>query len=95
MAIFDSSRYVDNRLALVTDPHGKARVTILRPQPFNWAFRYSEHVWSIDDRIDLLAAAKYGDSNWWWIIAQANPEIMDWTVVIPGTVLRVPDGINQ
>jgi hypothetical protein len=95
MSIFDSSRYVANRLALVTDPNGVARVTILRPEPFNWSFRYSQYVWSVDDRIDLLTSGVYGDPNLWWIIARANPEIMDWSEVAPGTVLRIPDGINQ
>lgn len=93
--IFDSSRYTDNRLAVVTDPLGKQRVTILRPEPFNWSFRYRNYAWTLDDRIDQLARATYGDVNKWWIIARANPEIMDWIDISPGTVIRIPDGINQ
>ena len=53
-----------------------------------------EHTVMIDDRLDRLAATYYNDSRKWWLILDANPEIvfggdfdlrkyMDTTIVIP------------
>lgn len=44
------------------------------------------------DRPDLLADDFLGDPNLWWVIADINPEVMDWTELPVGTVIRVPNG---
>lgn len=45
------------------------------------------------DRLDLLAHKYYGDSRYWWIIAQAN-HIGKGSMVVPiGTPLRIPKDI--
>ena len=36
-----------------------------------------EHVWLAGDRLDLVAANYYGDPRKWWLILDANPEIID------------------
>jgi hypothetical protein len=43
------------------------------------------------DRIDLLAVQYFGDARMWWHIADANPEILDWTVLTPGQIIRIPN----
>lgn len=86
-----TSRYAGNRVALVTNPAGITRTTILHQGETGWSFTYSEYSWTSMDRVDLLAHRYYGDPTLWWIIARANPEIMDWHVLPPGYVVRVPD----
>ena len=42
------------------------------------------------DRLDLLAAAAFGDSTGWWRIADANPYHDALADTEPGTVLGIP-----
>jgi phage tail protein X len=44
------------------------------------------------DRIDTLAFDFFGRSDLWWMIADSNPEYIDWFDLQPGAVLRVPNG---
>ncbi len=36
-----------------------------------------EHVWRAGDRLDLVADYYYNDPRKWWLILDANPEIID------------------
>lgn len=46
------------------------------------------------DRLDLLAAKYYGDSNYWWIISVAN-NLNDASLAIEvGKQLRIPGNIS-
>ena len=52
------------------------------------------------DRLDNLANLYYGDSNLWWIILAANPDIIsrDGVVLKSGIHIRIPsdvEGITQ
>jgi len=42
------------------------------------------------DRLDLLSYNYYGDSNKWWLIAEANAVGKGSFVLEPGTLLRIP-----
>jgi nucleoid-associated protein YgaU len=43
------------------------------------------------DRFDILAKQFYGDSDLWWVIASANPQVRKDTLFIePGLQLRIP-----
>lgn len=45
-------------------------------------------------RLDHIAATTYGDSTLWWVIAAASG--VGWAAQCPaGTVLRVPNDLNQ
>ncbi len=48
-----------------------------------------EHILSVTDRFDTLAAIYYGDEEYWWVIALAN-RIQDPFTVPVGTRLRIP-----
>ena len=74
------------------------------PFPSARRFRYTEYRVTEGDRVDTIANDFYGDARLWWIIANANPEILDWfnmdvpahegvpfTGMTPGYVLRIPD----
>jgi hypothetical protein len=56
----------------------------------SFTVNYTYYLWVYGDRPDSVAAFFYGDPSMWWNIADANPEILDWTDLQPGTVIRVP-----
>jgi len=51
---------------------------------------------SFEDRLDLLAFQYYGDSNLWWVINRANPEVTrrDSFFIKLGEQVRIPDPNN-
>ena len=49
------------------------------------------------DRLDLLANQFYSDITLWWVIAIANPDVVDFGSIsmTPGTQLRIPFDLNS
>lgn len=46
---------------------------------------------STGDRFDILSRQFYGDQQYWWVIASANPNVRRDTMYIePGLQLRIP-----
>lgn len=90
MTISQTSRYASSTLAPVTDATGITRQTILPTTPSDTAYQVRFYQWSAGDRADLLAFRTYGDERLWWLIANANPEIILWLNVPVGTVIRIP-----
>ena len=41
-------------------------------------------------RCDLIANAFYGESRYWWVIAQYNNILDPFTEIIPGRILLIP-----
>jgi nucleoid-associated protein YgaU len=91
MAVSASSRYAGSKIQPVTDAAGVTRNTILPAAPADTTYQVSFYAWRGSDRMDLLAARFYGDERLWWLIAKANPEVVDWFSIAPGTVLRIPN----
>jgi hypothetical protein len=87
--ISSNSRYSDSSLALVASKRG-TNLTVVPGQQREWAFNFTYHQVTSADRIDLLADQFYGDARLWWHIADANPEVLDWSVLIPGQIIRIP-----
>jgi hypothetical protein len=65
--------------------------TIVPAPPGIYSFTYTPYQFTGADRLDNLANLFYGDPMAWWNIAQGNPEILDWSNVAPGTLIRIPD----
>jgi nucleoid-associated protein YgaU len=91
--ILPSSRYADSPVVTVVAPgtFGGGDISVIVPsmqQPFS--FRYISHLVVAGERIDTLAAQYYGDPTMWWRVADANPSIMWYDDIMPGTILRVP-----
>jgi hypothetical protein len=84
------SRYADSTLTLVASGRG-TNLTLVPSQQREWAFKFTYHQLNGSDRIDLLAVQYFGDARLWWTIADANPEILDWTVLTPGQIIRIPN----
>jgi hypothetical protein len=92
MTINQYSRYVDNTVLNLQDPEGVSRATIIINPPGEQRIRFSTYTWQIGDQIEYLAFSAYADEESWWIIANANPEILYWDSIKPGTTIRVPNG---
>lgn len=92
MAVSANSRYANNSVAVITGEDGVARSTLMPAAPVSRALTVIDYTWRAEDRVDLLAARVFGDETLWWVIGQANPEILDWLAVTPGTVVRIPRG---
>ena len=53
-----------------------------------------EYVVQGAERLDTIAAKKYGNSKLWWIIAAASD--IGWALQVPpGTRLLIPNNLNQ
>jgi phage tail protein X len=91
VTVSPSSRYLSNPIVLLPDPSGMARQVITSTPPEAVVITYTSYLVQGDDRIDSLAQSFYGDSTMWWAFANANPEIMDWSNLESGTIIRVPN----
>ena len=91
MTISIYSRYADNQVVPITDAKVVTRPTIIiNPPSKAVSMGVSIYSWQLGDQIDYLANSAYGDETQWWRIADANPEILFWSYVSPGTQVRVP-----
>lgn len=90
MAVSNNSRYANNRIVAVTDGAGKVRPTIVIEPPGEQRINYATYTWQDGDQIEYLAWSAYRDEQAWWVIADANPEIMYWNDLPRGTEVRVP-----
>jgi len=89
MPIVPGSRYTDSPTVQVrVRPRTRTVITPSPQQPQVVTFWW--HQLSESDTLALLAAKNYGDPNAWWKIADANPEVLDWHLVPPGTLIRIP-----
>jgi hypothetical protein len=85
-----NSRYSDSLLVTEEQPDGNDVIVITPSDATAYTFNYSLYIVNVSDRIDTLANAFLGDSTKWWLIADANPEVMNWFNLSPGTVIRIP-----
>lgn len=90
MTIGINSRYAKNTIVAITDTVGITRPTIVIEPPEEQRISFSTYTWQDGDQIEYLAWSAYGDEQAWWIIADANPEIMYWNDLTRGTEVRVP-----
>lgn len=87
-----ASRYANNSIENITGTDGVTRRTILPRTVVSHTAVVTDYTWRAGDRVDLLAARTYGDESLWWVLADANPQILDWTSVVEGTIVRIPVG---
>lgn len=90
--IGQDSRYASARIVVTNGPDGAPRQEMRPAFPVPKLISYTFYRVIHGDRVDTLANDFYGRADLWWLIADANPEIMDWFNVAPGEVLRIPNG---
>lgn len=93
MAIDITSRYQRNVIALVPDRSGSLQLAIMPRRPAAQTLRVTDYRWRGDDRVDDVAVRYYGSESSWWMYAEANPGILDWTQVQAGQQIMVPRGV--
>ncbi len=91
MPIAADSRYIDATITTDVGPDGEARQEMRVAFPKSRLITYTYYRVVGGERVDTIARDFYGVAEYWWKIANANPEIMDWIDLEPGTILRVPD----
>lgn len=85
------SRYANNKVTPIVTPKGTRSTIIIQPPSAPATYNVALYTWEVGDQIDFLAHSAYGDDQQWWRIANANPEILYWNNIAPGTVVRVPN----
>ncbi|MEV8399219.1 hypothetical protein [Streptomyces niveus] len=93
MAISRTSRYQRHETALVPDRKGQLQLAILPRKPTDQALRVSDYRWRADGRVDAVAAEYYSSESSWWMYAEANPRVLDWTNPPAGLQIMVPRGL--
>lgn len=84
-----NSRYKNSQLT-TEEVDGKSIIYILPSQATVTVFQYSYYVVTFADRIDTIAATFLGNPALWYMIAQVNPQIMNFMDLQPGVVIRIP-----
>ena len=89
MTIFTNSRYNGQNVLRVQASDGNTYPTVYRSAPA-LPRRYLHYTVKMNDRLDLLANTYYGDPTLWWVIADANPEVLYPFALTMGSILRIP-----
>lgn len=88
--ILTGSRYANARVLTVDVQGHPRRVLKVNPQQDPFSFSYIAYQMRQFDTLPLLAYAYYGDATQWWQIADANPQIIFFGQMAPGTIIRIP-----
>ncbi len=83
------SRYAESTIVSLM-VNGVPRQTIVPSSPEDYSFSYTTYQLTGSDRPDLISNAFYGTALWWWKVADANPEILNWDNLEPGRLIRIP-----
>lgn len=90
MTVFAGSRYERSCINAVPDGEGVYHATLFSGCAAKSKAPYVVYKVSYGDRLDGIAAAVLGDSELWWRIADANPELLYPDQLTPGLLIRVP-----
>jgi hypothetical protein len=85
-----NSRYANSTLVPATNLDGNDILAITFTEPVNTPITYQNYVVTGSDTIDGLAYRIFGDGTLWWVIANLNPEIIDFSGLTTGDIIRIP-----
>jgi len=89
--IFLDSRYADANIYKAWDARkNQYNLTATRTWP-TYRTKYFMYEWVENDRLDNLANKFLYNPNLWYKILDINPEIIDPTIIAPGTQIRIPN----
>lgn len=84
------SRYASSTIVPAVNLAGNDILAITFTEPVDTVIKYQYHQVTGHDTVDGLAYKIYGDATRWWVIANLNPEIVDFSQLPIGYMLRVP-----
>jgi hypothetical protein len=74
---------------MLSTPSGVDQPTVFGPTPPTLG-SYSFYQVVEGDRMDTLAWRFFSNVNYWWKLADANPEVFYPETLTPGSILRIP-----
>lgn len=91
MSIYQGSRYEYSTVDFVSlYQDGDENPVVFYEFPEIGTINYTDYVWKERDRLDLVSYNFYRRTDLWWFILDNNPEVVDPSAIVPGTVLRIP-----
>jgi hypothetical protein len=88
--IATSSRYAASTIVVGNDLAGDDIQIIVPSIQGAYSFSFAYYQLIQFDTLPDIAYENYGDPTLWWVIADANPEILLWDSVTAGTIIRIP-----
>jgi nucleoid-associated protein YgaU len=91
MPIYVGSRYEHGIVGFVADAAGVQHLTVYRAEPTPQSPPPNFYVVRVGDRLDTISFRVYGRPDLWWVLADANPDVLLPDPLDPGLTLLVPD----
>ena len=90
-----ANRYRRDPLIRAQSQYGTAKAAqAIARAALSGELRTERYILTGDQRLDILAGQRYGDSGLWWVIAAASR--IGWALQCPaGTVLYIPTDIGK
>jgi nucleoid-associated protein YgaU len=84
------SRYLGQPVVAVPlDTSGQYKSAVFGP-PTTGPTQFAYYTVVDGDRFDTISYEVYGLPDYWWKIANANPEVFYPDYLVPGSILRIP-----
>lgn len=91
MSIFQGSRYEYSTVDFFsTTAEGNENAVVFYDSYFTPTFSYTEHTYTVGERLDAISYQYYSRPDLWWLILDYNPEISDPQNIPAGTIIRIP-----
>lgn len=95
MSIYLGSRYETAALVRVADSVGNVTISAFRGEsPISMINVPGRYLVVDGDRLDRLAEHFYGSADLWWVIADANSDVLLPDPLTPGIVLVIPSAAD-
>ena len=89
--IYQNSRYYHQLIDYVAfTPNGVSTPIVFYEFDNPGTVSWWEHIYTEGERLESIAYKYYKRVDYWWLIPEYNPTIVDFTNIAPGTVLRIP-----
>lgn len=94
MTVLIGSRYATGTLNVATVDGINSQFVSRGVSPLPVPRGYNSYICSAEERLDLISSKFYGRSDYWWVIADANPGLVFTDPLKAGTMLRIPNAAD-
>lgn len=89
--IYQNSRYYNQLIDYISfTPEGDSFPIVFYEFDNQSTLSWWEHMYAEGERLDQIANLYYQRPEFWWIIPEYNPQIVDFLNIPAGTILRIP-----